>query len=130
MDHPNARLMQESYEALQRGDVAVLESSATDAFTFDVSGTSAISGTVHSPTAAMAEFGRAMELTGGDMAMQPVHVLADDRVGIVVLEVRASRPDGRRIEQRVIHEWRFRDGRVDGIREWVWDQAADVAFWS
>jgi hypothetical protein len=30
----------------------------------------------------------------------------------------------------MIHEWAFTDGTVSGIREWIWDQAADVDFWA
>lgn len=129
-DHPNLALVRRSYEALQAGDVAFLESTAADGFTFEVSGTSAISGTAHGVRQAFEEFGRSMELTGGDLTLEPVHLLADEEMAVALFEVVASRPDGRRIRQKVIHEWRFSDGKVQGIREWIWDQAADVAFWA
>lgn len=129
-EHPNVALIRRSYEALRAGDVAFLESTATDDFTFEVSGTSAVSGTAKSVREAFDDFRRNMELTAGDMSMQPRHLLADEAVGLVILDVAASRPDGRRIEQRVIHEWQLSGGRVAGIREWIWDQAADVEFWA
>lgn len=54
-------------------------------------------------------------------------MLADDDVGIAIIDVSASGPDGRAIEQRLIHEWRFSAGRISSMREWIWDHA-DVEF--
>lgn len=129
-DHPNLALLQRTYEALGAGDAEFLESVADAGFTVEISGTSAISGTASGVEEAFSEFQRSMELTAGDMSMQPRHMLADDNVGIAIIDVTASRPDGRTIEQQLIHEWRFSDGRISGLREWVWDQAGDVEFWS
>lgn len=129
-EHPNLGVLKQSYEAIATGDADYLSSIAADTFTFEVSGTSAISGIWHSVDEALAEMGRAMEMTGGTMAIQPRYLLADDEIGIALLDVTASRPDGRQIEQLMIHEWDFNGGKVSGVREWIWDQAADVEFWA
>lgn len=128
--HPNLDLLRRTYEALGAGDAEFLESVADAGFTVEVSGTSAISGTAHGVEEALREFQRSMELTGGDMSMQPRYMLADDDLGIAIIDVSASRPDGRTGEQQLIHEWHFSAGRISGMREWIWDQDGDVAFWS
>lgn len=130
VDHPSLTLMQASYEALGSGDTGYLQSTATPDFTFEVSGSSAISGKSNSVEEALTEMQRSAELTAGDMTMQPQYMLAGDDIGVALIHVTASRPDGRTLEQRLIHEWRYAGGKVAGIREWIWDQEADVKFWA
>lgn len=127
-EHPNVGLMRELFGAMAAGDVETIMGLQTDDFTLTVAGESAISGTFRGPEAGE-HYQRSMELTEGQMEMAPEHMVADDRVGVAFLVATARRPDGRQIEQRLIHELRFSDGKVSAIREWIWDQAADERFW-
>jgi hypothetical protein len=128
-DHPNVEVLRRMFDAMANGDVETLIAMQTADFALTVSGTSAVSGTFPGPQAGE-QFQTSMELTHGQMRIQPQQLLANDDVGVAFIVVTAQRPDGRSIEQRLIHEVRFEDGKIAGIDEWVWDQAADAEFWS
>lgn len=126
--HPNLDVLRRLFQAMGTGDVETISRLQTDDFTLTVAGDSAISGTFRGPEAGQ-QFAHSMQLTNGQMEISPEHMLADDHVGVAFLVATARRPDGREIQQRLIHEVRFMDGKVSAIREWVWDQAADQKFW-
>ena len=127
--HRNVGLIERLLGAMTSGDVETIGQLQADDFTLTVAGHSTISG-VFTGAEAAEQYRRSMELTAGQMQLSPQHVVADDQVGAAFLLATARRPDGREIEQRLVHEFRFADGKVASIHEWIWDQDADKTFWS
>ena len=128
--HPNIALLRRLYAAMGEGDVATLQELHAPDFRLLVSGTSAISGGFEGVQGAGQQYAESMALTGGQMEMQLRHLIADDELGFALITARARRPDGREITQDLVHEVHLADGRVTLMREWIWDQHADQAFWS
>lgn len=128
--HRNVDVLRRLYDATRTGDTAALEELHTADFRLSVSGSSAVSGVFEGVEGAAGQFERSMSLTGGQLDMAVLHLLADDDLGMALLPVRGRRPDGRQAAQDLIHEVRFSGDKVSAIREWIWDQEADRAFWA
>ena len=69
------------------------------------------------------------DVAGGTTRREVHTILADDEYGVVLATIRAKRR-GREFEDRQVHVYRFRDGKVIEFWEYLGDPLANEEFWS
>jgi uncharacterized protein len=124
MSHRNAELLQYAYGIRNQAEVASIGDMLHDDIVWH-----AVSGDLRGPDAVLAMLAGADQTAGGTTKREIHALFADDEYGMVLTTVRAARL-GRRYEDRQVHCYRFRDGRVIEFWEYVSDRAAHQEFWS
>lgn len=131
MTHPNEELLRETIAAIQRGDMAALQSNYfAEDIRYHVPGRSPVSGDYQGTDEVLAFFGRLFELSGETFRLELQDVIANDQHGVALFSVRAER-EGRQLagnEALISHL------SPDGKATEVWTQPADQyaadEFWS
>src|SRR4051794_40185031 len=106
MAHPNESVLQQGYEAFAKRDADQLFSLFADDVAFHIPGHSPISGSHRGKDEVLRLFHRLDELTGGTLALELQHVLADTEFGVALVLATAERED-RAYEGRDVHVWRM-----------------------
>src|SRR4051812_13100717 len=104
--HPNEKLLAELYDKFSKGDMpGVLGMCALD-MKFTVPGAAPFSGVYAIETFPVV--GEVMRISNGSFREVPVHIIASDDHGVVVLDHFIER-DGKAIQYRTDHIWAIKD---------------------
>jgi ketosteroid isomerase-like protein len=126
----SARLGRQFATALARSDVEVLAETLSPDAVWHFPGRDHQLAGDHRGLAAIAEFGgKVSELTAGTFGMEVRDVYGSEAGAVISFTGRATRPDGRRLENPTTLVVRFAKGRVEELWEFVWDTEAVAAFW-
>jgi ketosteroid isomerase-like protein len=126
----STELVRSGYDAFGRGDMAALaEVFAPDAAWNHRNG-GRFAGEKRGFDTIAAFFGESVELSGGTLRVQPTALLGGDDTVAAVVHMTGSRPDGRALDDRQIHLFHLRDGRVAAVDQYVGDPPAVEAFWA
>lgn len=124
MTHPNEELLRDAYGLRDRQEVG----SVREAFHEDVVW-HALSGDLHGRDQVLSMLAESDRTAGGTTTREVHAVFADDDHGMVLVTVRAERLR-RRYDDRQVHVYRFREGRIIEFWEFLGDPAAHKEFWS
>ena len=124
----NGDLTAKGYAAFARGDMAFLGQVFSPDIIWHAQRLGQLSGDHVGFPAVMQFFGRSMELTGGTFQVGPTEILANDQGAAAVVRSQGNR-DGSTLDDRQIHHFRIRDGRVTEVWQYVGDPEAVNAFW-
>lgn len=127
--HPNETLLRNAYAAFAQGDIEGYLAVCTDDFTFNVPGTTKVSGSFKGRDRFLQMLGTVMRLSGGAFEETVHDVLANDAHGVVLAVHRLSR-DGAPKQYRTAHIYNIRDGRLVECWEQPQDPAAFADAWS
>jgi len=113
--HPSEKLLAELYDRFSKGDLpGVLGMCAPD-MKFTVPGAAPFSG-VYTRETFPGMVGEVMRISNGTFGEIPVHIIASDDHGVVILDHFLER-DGKRIEYRTDHIWGIKDGKFTSWEE-------------
>ena len=113
--HPSEKLLAELYDRFSKGDLpGVLGMCAPD-MKFTVPGAAPFSG-VYTKGTFPGMVGEVMRISNGTFGEIPVHIIASDDHGVVILDHFLER-DGKRIEYRTDHIWGIKDGKFTSWEE-------------
>lgn len=111
-EHPNALLLREGYAAFAKGDLEfVRERTFAPEVVFHVPGHSPISGVYSGIDEVFGFLGRLFEMTAGTFFVEPYDILASNDHGVALIQARGERA-GRTLDQRGVHVYRIRKGKV------------------
>lgn len=128
MKHPNVLLLEKIYSDFAKGDLNSVLAACSDKITFNFPGRSKISGRYDKTTFASGFIGKLMELSGGSLTLDIHDVLASDRHAVVLLTDKLTR-NGKAVEYRNAHVWRFEAGKPVGFYEYPKDLYEVDAIW-
>lgn len=89
----------------------------------------ALSGDLHGPDEVLSMLTASDKIAGGTTSREVHALFADEEYGVVIATIQAERP-GRRFEDRLVHVYRFRDGRIIEFWEYMGDRRTYEEFWS
>lgn len=117
MEHPNARIAREMYDAFARGDMdAITSKYFSPDVVFYVPGDSAISGDHKGLPAVLGFLGKVFELSGGTFHLE-IHDVAGSHEHAVGLTDGVGERDGKPFRYRNIHVMHFKDGKLAELWE-------------
>jgi ketosteroid isomerase-like protein len=124
--HPNARLLDQVYQAIGRGDLQPLLSMLSDDITFEVD-LGPLAGTYRGKDEVPEFFARMANLYQGTLAVQVVDIVANDRHA-VVLTRESGKVNGEPVAWTGAHVWSFERGRANRFRTYL--SAEYQHFWA
>ena len=111
MESSHARTLEKLYADLRQGDFAAVTAACADAMTFQVPGKSKLAGKYARVDFARDFTTRLRELSGGTAQLEVHDIMASDLHATVLGSYKLTR-DGKPVELRTIHVWRFeKDGK-------------------
>ena len=130
-EHGNVGRVRDALETFNRGDLDAYRDFFDEEVVWFVRGTHPMAGAYRGVDALFDYFGRAREVTGGSLRIEPVDVVADARHAGVIARVRGRREDGRNLDIEMTEAFTFADdGRVTEFWALAADQPAVDAFWA
>ncbi|MDP3521299.1 MAG: nuclear transport factor 2 family protein [Hydrogenophaga sp.] len=127
--HAIEKKLRDGYAAMARGDGAALAQLLASDATWHIPGHSLLAGQYQGAEQIFRFWKKVAALSGGGMRLEVVDVLANDERGVVFVIGRARR-EGRELEERGLHVYRFSNGLAIEGRFYYEDQTAYDAFWS
>ena len=124
----NATLLVEGYAAFGRGDMPTLERIFDPSVTWHVRRLGRLSGDHAGWQAVMAFFGGTAQISEGTFRVEILEVLGGDAGAAAVVRSRGSRGD-LVLDDRQIHQFHIRDGRVVEVWQYPGDVEAADRFW-
>lgn len=129
MKHPNVTLLEKLYQDFSKGDLQAVLAACGDQITFQVPGKSKLAGKY-----TKANFGqdfamKLLELSGGTFKVEVHDILTSDLHATVLATDRLIR-EGKTIELRTVHVWRFEAGKPIAWYEYPRDLYQFDAVWS
>ncbi|MCA1706524.1 MAG: nuclear transport factor 2 family protein [Actinobacteria bacterium] len=122
MAHPNAEVLRQADEAMERGDIERFFSHYTDDVVVHVSGSNRLAGDYQGLDQLQEVFGRFMEAMG-EYTFQNHAYLADDEHGIILQRGKSVR-GGETREFNEVFVFHFRESRISEMWYVPIDQAA------
>ena len=116
MEHPNARLMREVYEAFGTGDLAVVRERIAPSVTFHIPPGNVLSGDYEGADAVFAMFAKVFQLTGGTFHLE-IHDVTGSDDHVVGLTHGAGERDGKPFRYRNVHVAHFAGGKLTELWE-------------
>ena len=110
MKHPNAIILEKLYANFAKGDLPAILDVCADKMSFQVPGKSKLAGKYDKSTFGSAFVAKMMELSGGTLKVEVHDILASDNHGVVLATDRLILK-GKPIEYRIVHVWRFENGK-------------------
>jgi uncharacterized protein len=117
MAHPNESVLQQGYEAFEKRDADRLFSLFADDVAFHIPGRAPISGSHRGKDEVLRLFHQFDDLTGGTVALELQHVVADAEFGVALVLATAQRENREAYEGRDVHVWRIAEGKLAEL--WV-----------
>jgi hypothetical protein len=128
--HPNEQRLREGYELIAKGDLDTLRKEyIAEDIAWHVPGRNPQSGDYHGVDEVFGFLGKIFERSGGTFRLEIHDVLANDEHGIVLAVARAER-DGKTLEDRVVHVFHLREGKMTEYWGHPGDQHGVDEFWS
>lgn len=122
-EHPNATLVRQGYEALQRGDVNWLQEHLADDVVWHVGGKSVMAGDYHGKNEVLNNFlGRQTQAMGGPPNITLNDVVGNDRHVVAFGDATLDDPDGGSVSWKIrqhLHRgaWQGQGGLGSGRRD-------------
>ncbi len=129
MKHPNAALLEQLYADFAQGNLPAVLDACADNVTFQIPGKSPLAGKYTKADFAQGFVMKLHELSGGTLKLEVHDVLASDRHGTVLLTDKLTR-GGKTTELRIVHVWRFENGKPVAFYEYPRDLYQFDATWS
>ena len=128
--HSNEQLVRTFLDAQQRGNAALLTNLLSDDIVWHVPGRNLLSRDYTGKTEVFGFFGRARELSGGTVRIEPIEILAGDQHAVALVRVHAER-EGRKLDGELqAFTFRIDGGKIAEFWFLVEDRYAVDAFWS
>ena len=124
MSHPNEDLLRRAYGMRNQGEVSGARELLRDDVVWHT-----LSGDVHGVERVLAMLAQSDEIASGTISREVHALFANDEYGMVLVTVRAER-QGRRFEDRQVHVYRFRGGRIAEFWLFPGDRQANEEFWA
>jgi len=102
MSNDRIERMRRGYDAFARADLDAIREFFAPDVVWHSGGDNALSGDYKGIDEVFTYFGKIFELTGGDMQQEVHDLLASDKHAVAMTHVRASRPDGRRMDMNQV----------------------------
>lgn len=128
-DHPNLIAARAGYAAFAAGDMATVASLFADDIVWHSSGDNILTGDYEGKEAVFGYFAKLMEETGGTFRNEIHDMLANDDHGVALVTVSATRGD-KTLEDRVIHVFHMRDGKMTEFWAFSENQDSFNDFWA
>ena len=126
--HPSEKLLAELYDRFSKGDMpGVLGMCAPD-MKWTVPGAAPFSG-VYTNETFPGMIGEVMRISQGSFREEPVHVIASDDHGVVILDHFITR-DGKQLHYRTDHIWGIKDGKFTSWEERPGNQEEFNRIWA
>jgi len=129
MKHPNAVLLEKLYSDFSKGDVEAVLAACADSIAFKVPGKSPLSGKFDKSNFGSGFVTKMMELSSGTLQLEVHDILASDRHAVVLASDRLVR-NGKSVEYRTAHVWRFEGGKPVAWYEYPQDLYHYDSIWS
>jgi hypothetical protein len=110
-EHPNVARVRDLYAAFATGDLAVLNDVLAEDLLWHEGGRNQLSGEYRGREVVLGLFGKYMEVTEGSFHLDLHTVLADDKHGVALVVITASR-GGRSIKVNAVDVMHLHDGKV------------------
>ena len=129
-DTPDAMLVRDTFGAFGAGDFDRLSQILADDLVWEATGVHPLAGVYKGREDVFGFLGRAVELTEGTLAPQPIDIAGTD--GRVLVRARTSgrRPDGRSVDVEEFLVIELENGHVRQVRSLVPDAGTWNAFWA
>ncbi len=129
MEHENARLVREFYEARASDDFdTILSILAEDVVWREPDVGSEHTGDLHSAEAVLAMIREAQSLTGGTFVLTPQEIIANGEHAVAMIDWTAMRED-KALEGKEVAVYRIRDGKIVEASFHQDDHSKDAEFW-
>ncbi len=128
MNHPHALILEKLYSDFVRGDLNAVLDACDPKVTFQVAGKSRLAGKYTRETFA-GFVGQLTELSGSTFKLDAHDIMASDRHGVALVTESLTR-DGKLVEMRTVHVWRFEGGKPVAWYEYPRDLYQYDAIWS
>ncbi len=129
MQHANAKVLEKLYQDFSKGDLKSVLSACADQVTFQVAGKSRLAGKYTKADFESGFVSKLMELSGGTLKIEVHDILASDRHGVVLATDTLTR-NGKTLEYRTVHVWRFEKGLPVAWYEYPRDLYQYDTIWS
>lgn len=129
MKHSNVILLEKLYQDFSKGDLQAVLAACGDQITFQVPGKSKLAGKYTKATFGQDFAMKLHELSGGTLKIEVHDILASDLHATVLATDRLIR-EGKSIELRTVHVWRFDAGKPIAWYEYPRDLYQFDAIWS
>lgn len=129
MKHPNSVLLEKLYSDFSKGDLQSVLNACADEIVFNVPGKSKIAGKYNKSNFVTGFIMKLMEISGGTLKVEVHDILASDR-HVVVLATDHLTQNGKSINYRTAHIWRFENGKPVAWYEYPRDLYQYDAVWS
>jgi ketosteroid isomerase-like protein len=110
MKHPNVLTLERLYSDFSRGDIASVLAACADTVTFQVPGKSRLAGKYTRENFEKGFHTQLQELSGGTFELEVHDILAGDQHAAVLATSKLSR-NGKSVELRTVHIWRFQGAK-------------------
>ena len=119
------------FEAVAAGDLAAFAAIFHPAATWNHRNPDSLGGVHDGVEAILAFLGSSMELTAGTLQPIPQLFMGDGAGHVSVLTtIRATRPDGRVLDDTQVLYFVLEDGLVSSVDQYIGDPPAVTAFWA
>jgi ketosteroid isomerase-like protein len=109
--HPNAKVLRNTYDAFERGDLQPLLDLLSDDIEWVDSTLGPLAGTYRGKAEVPQFFAKMTELYKGNLRVEVLDIIANDDHGIVL--TRESGVEDDRVAWNSVHQFSFSDGRVN-----------------
>jgi ketosteroid isomerase-like protein len=110
MSQNNMQLLETLYANFARGDLAAVLAACDDKITFQVPGKGPLAGKYTKADFGAGFVGKMQELSQGTFKLEVHDILASERHGTVLASDHFMR-NGKAVQFRTVHVWRFENGR-------------------
>jgi ketosteroid isomerase-like protein len=129
MKHANALVLEKFYSDFAKGDFAAMLAICADSIAFKVPGKSPVGGKYDKANFVQGFIDKLMEISGGTLKLEVHDIMASDRHAVVLASDRLVR-NGKEMEYRTAHVWRFENGKPVAWYEYPQDLYLYDAIWS
>ena len=128
MKHPHVELLEKLYSDFSQGRIEAVLNACADSITFQVPGKSKLAGKYDKSTFGSQFVTKLMELSGGTLTVEVHDILASDRHAVALASDKLTR-NGKEVEFRTVHVWRFENGKPVAWYEYPRDLYQYDAVW-
>lgn len=129
MKHPNITVLEKLYADFAKGDFPAVLAACADEITFQVAGKSKLAGKYTKANFVPGFVAKLGELSGGTLKVEVHDILASDRHAVVLASDFLTR-NGKQIQLRTAHVWRFENGKPVAWYEYPRDLYQYDEIWS
>lgn len=129
MNHPNAIILNKIYSDFSKNDLTSLMAACADEVTFQVAGKSKLAGKFTKETFEQNYLAPMLEMTDHTLKLEVHDILASDRHAVALASQTLVR-DGKIVQMRTVHVWRFENGKPVAWYEYPRDLYAYDALFS